>query len=480
MKTTSVKANYILNLANTVSGILFPLITFPYAARVILADGIGQVQFLDSIVGNILLITSIGIPLYAIREVAKVRHDPLLRSKTAIEILLLHASLTVLAYLIIFTIVATVPRIKADAPLFLLLSSSIFFTAIGAQWFYTAIEDFKYITLRSIFVKIVAAAALFIFVKDRNDIMWYAGIIVSASVGNNLFNFIRLRKHVSIRGLKFSELNIRRHFKPSLKIFALNLVISVYVQLDSIMLGFLKNDEVVGYYAVASKLTKMILGIVTALGTVLLPRFTNFLTTGRRDEFIEMGNKAISFTAAMVFPMAAGLILLAHPIIEVFSGPTYGPSAFTLQITAPIIIFTGFSALLGLQMLYPQGKENLVIAASLTGAVINVLINLLLIPQYAQYGAAFASFLAEMAVLVMMILLGRRYLPFQLFSKQNVNYLMGSCIMGIVVYFLASSLEASWLKIVIGIPCGVLTYGLYLLICKDPFIYTVKKMLKLN
>lgn len=477
MKTTSVKTNYILNLANTVSGILFPLITFPYAARIILADGLGRVNFLDSIVGNILLITSIGIPLYAVREVAKVRHDPFLRSKTAIEILLLHASLTVLAYLIIFTIAATVPQIRADAPLFLLLSSSIFFTAIGAQWFYTAIEDFKYITLRAIFIKIVAAAALFLLVKEKNDVLWYGGINVAASVGNNLFNFIRLRKHISMEGLQFNQLNIRRHLKPSLKIFALNLIISIYIQLDSIMLGFLKNTETVGYYAVSSKLTKMILGIVTALGTVLLPRFTNFLSTGRRDEFIEMGNKAISFTAAMVFPMATGLILLAAPIIEVFSGPTYEPSILTLRIIAPVIIFLGFSSLIGLQTLYPQGKENLVIASCAAGAFVNVTANLLLIPQYAQYGAAFASLLAEITVLVTMLCLGRRYLPFQLLSKQNLNYLIGTAIMGIIVYFSAGFLQEPWLKIVVGIPCGVLVYFLYLLACKDHFIFTVKKIL---
>ncbi len=477
MKTLSVKTNYILNLVNTVSGLLFPLITFPYASRILFADGIGEYRFFDSIIGYIILITSLGIPLYAVRELARVRHEPQARSKLAAEIILLHATLTVAAYLIVFIIAVTVTEIRADIPLFLLLSTSIFFTAIGVQWFYTAIEDFKYITVRSILVKTAAAIALFIFVKDRNDLMWYAGINVGASVGNNIFNFIRLRKHISLQDLRFKDLNIKRHIRPSLKLFTLNLVVSIYIQLDTVMLGFISGSSAVGFYTAAGKLTKMSLGIVTALGTVLLPRFSNYLNTGRKAEFIELGNKAISFTAALVFPMTAGLIILAHPIIMLFSGETYLPAVATLQIIAPVTIFIGFSSLIGTQMLYPQGKENLVIAATLSGAVINLIMNLILIPIYEQDGAAVSSFTAELTVVAMVFLLGRKYLPFRFLTKQNLNYITGTVIMGSAVIYLSGFLSQAWLKIVICVPFGVLIYFTYLTIRKDHFIKVVKKMI---
>ncbi|MEG0517904.1 MAG: flippase [Bacteroidales bacterium] len=477
MKTASVKKNYILNLMNTVSGLLFPLITFPYAARILLAEGIGQVQFFDSIIGYILLITSLGIPLYAVRELARVRDNPQMRSKVAAEIIILHTCLTVIAYLIVFIIAATVTKIKADVPLFLLLSTSLFFTAIGVQWFYQAVEDFKYITIRSICIKALAAIALFTLVKEKQDIMWYAGINVAASVGNNLFNFIRLRKYISLQGFHFSQLAITRHLKPSLKLFTLNLIISIYILLDSVMLGFLSGDEAVGYYTAASKLTKMSLGIVTALGSVLLPRFSNYISMGRTTEFIELGNKAISFTAALVFPMAVGLILLANPIILIFSGPSYIPAIYTLQIIAPITIFIGFSSLLGIQILYPLGKENLVIAATLTGAVVNVTLNFFLIPIYAQTGAAIASLTAESAVVIMVIILGRKHLPFHFITRQNFNYLIGTILMGTAVYFISRLQIEAWQKLLIGIPAGVLIYFSYLALCRDHFINVVKKMI---
>lgn len=476
MKTASVKTSYILNLINTVSTLLFPLITFPYVSRILMADGIGHVQFFDSIIGNILLITSLGIPLYAVRELARVRENPTLCSKIATEIILLHVSLTVVAYLAVFLIASTVPEIKADVPLFLLLSTSLLFTAIGVQWFYQAVEDFKYITIRSISIKILAAIALFVFVKTKEDIMWYAGINMSASVGNNVFNFIRLRKHISLKGLRFSELEIQRHLKPSLKVFILNVIISIYIQLDSVMLGFLSGDTAVGCYTAATKLTRMSLGIVTSLGLVLLPRFSNYIKAGRKAEFLELGNKAISFTTALVFPMTVGLIILAPAIIPVFSGDTYLPAITTLQIIAPVTIFIGFSSLFGMQMLYPQGKENLVIASTLTGAITNVVLNFILIPIYAQNGAAIASFFAEFMVLAMVIYLGRKDLPFQFISRQNLNYITGTIIMGVVVWFISTLHMEAWLQLLIGIPAGVLVYFIYLVICRDHFINVVKKM----
>lgn len=473
MKTGSVKANYALNLINTVSGLLFPLITFPYASRVLMAEGIGQVQFFDSIIGYILLVTSLGIPLYAVRELARVRGDLKERSKVATEIILLHAMLTFVAYIIVFIIATTVTKVKADVPLFLLLSSSLLFTAIGVQWFYQAMEDFKYITIRSIAIKALAAVALFVFVKEKDDILWYAAVNTGASVGNNLFNFIRLRKHISLKGLSFGQLQIVRHLRPSLKLFALNMIVSIYILLDSVMLGFLSGEEAVGFYTAANKLTRMSLGIVTSLGAVLLPRFSNYISTGRYDEFKELGGKAISFTAALVFPMTAGLVLLAEPVITVFSGPTYGPSVLTLQILAPVTIFLGFSGLLGMQMLYPQGKETLVMCASGAGALINLIMNLLLIPHFAQWGAAFSSAMSECTVLVVILLLGYRYLPFRFFTKQNMVYLAGTALMSAAVLCVRMLDLQPFAELAVSMVTGVAVYALFLIICKDHFVQVV-------
>lgn len=473
----SIKKNYIYNLINTVSGILFPLITFPYVSRILLADGIGQVQFFDSIISYISLVTSLGIPLYAVRELARVRDDVQARNKMAIEIIILHSALTLLGYIIVFTMAVTVHKIQADVPLFLLLSASLFFNAIGVGWFYAAVEDFKYITVRSLLVRVCAVVALFILVKTREDLLYYAAIQVSATVGNNIFNFIRLRKYISWNTSCFSGLQFKKHLRVSLRLFVLNLIISLYVILDSVMLGFLKNEAAVGYYAGAMRMTKIVLGIVTSLGVVLLPRFSNLISTGRRGEFIGLGNKAVSFTLAMVLPMTVGLILLARPVILLFCGGSYEPSVLTLQILAPIIIFIGFSSLLGMQVLYPLGFEKLVIKATLLGAILNITLNLILIPRYSQYGAAVATFVAEFAVMLAVLMSGKKHLPFRFLNRQNREYVVATILMTAVLLPLNFCGFSMWQSIVLCPLLGCVVYFGYLALRRDPFYLTVRKII---
>lgn len=473
----SIKNNFLLNLSTTITGLLFPLITFPYASRILMADGIGQVQFFQSIIDYVSLCTALGIPLYAVREIARIRDNKELRSRTTIEILLLHAILTLVGYIVVFILAKTVAKIEIDASLFFLLSTILFFNTIGVAWFYQAIEDFKYITLRSLFVRILSLVALFIFVKTKQDLFYYAGILVIGTVGNNIFNFFRLRKYIKLSKGEFKRLNLLRHLIPALKIFILNLVISIYVNLDSVMLGFLKNEESVGYYAAATRLTKAILGIVSSLGAVLLPRFSNMITNGQKEEFQLLANKAASFTIALSLPMSVGLIFMAAPIIHIFCGNGFEPSILTLKLVAPIVLFIGLSGIIGMQILYPQGREKYVIISTMVGACINLLINYLLIPQYGQYGAALGTVIAEFMVTVIMILLGRKYLPINILSKQNLHYLIGSIVISILLAFLFVFPLHEVNYLLIGILLSVIVYYAYLLMIKDTLALQLKKLL---
>ncbi|MCM0236758.1 flippase [Bacteroides fragilis] len=473
----SIKNNFLLNLSTTITGLLFPLITFPYASRILMADGIGQVQFFQSIIDYVSLCTALGIPLYAVREIARIRDNKELRSRTTIEILLLHAILTLVGYIVVFILAETVAKIEIDASLFFLLSTTLFFNTIGVAWFYQAIEDFKYITLRSLFVRILSLVALFIFVRTKQDLFYYAGILVIGTVGNNIFNFFRLRKYIKLSKGEFKRLNLLRHLIPALKIFILNLVISIYVNLDSVMLGFLKNEESVGYYAAATRLTKAILGIVSSLGAVLLPRFSNMITNGQKEEFQLLANKAVSFTIALSLPMSVGLIFMAAPIMHIFCGNGFEPSILTLKLVAPIVLFIGLSGIIGMQILYPQGREKYVIISTMVGACINLLINYLLIPQYGQYGAAVGTVIAEFMVTVIMILLGRNYLPINILSKQNLHYLIGSVVISILLAFLLAFPLHEINYLLIGILLSVIVYYAYLLMIKDTLALQLKNLI---
>lgn len=425
----SVKVNFAYNLINSVVGLLFPIITFPYVTRVIMADGIGKVNFLNAIISYIALFSAIGIPIYAVREIAKVRDDIKKRNQTTTEILLLHLLLTIIGYIVVFVLSLTINRIHQDIWLFLLLSVQLLLTAIGVLWFYQAIEDFKYITIRSLCMRLVVLVALFVFVKSKEDLYHYAAISILAEVGNNLINFIHLRKYFRFSDIKWGELNIKRHIKPSLRIFVLNIITSIYVNLDSVMLGFLSSDAAVGFYTAAVRITKATLGVIGTLGNVLLPRLSNYIASGAIKEFETTANKAMNIIVTTTVPMAIGLVFIAPQLIRVFCGTGFDPSILTLQLISPIIIFIGLSNMAGLQILYPQGKENLVIKATLVGAIVNLILNFALIPFFAQYGAAVATSFAEFSVTTTMFIIGKKFISYKIVNNKNLKILFFSLIM---------------------------------------------------
>ena len=433
-----------------------------------MADGIGHINFFSSIISYISLFTSLGIPMYAIRETARVRDNQRELSKTTTEILILHACLTILGYIAVFIIAFTVPKVMVDIPLFLLLSISIFLTAIGCEWFYQGVEDFKYITIRAIAIRSICVVLLFLLVHSKDDLMYYAIYTVVGSVGNNILNFVRLRKYVKLSFVSFMELNPSRHIKPALKIFVFNLVISIYVNLDTVMLGFLKDATCVGYYTGASRLTKMLLGIVSSLSTVMIPRLSNLIQNGEMDEFNRLSQKAFDFVFALSLPLFLGLIVTAPILIKLFCGPSYDPAITTLEILSPILLFIALSGVLGIQILYPQGKENIVVKCTIFGAITNFTLNLILIPLMANNGAAIATCVAEFMVTFVMIFIGRKFLPIEYSIKRYSNYIIGSALMFCVIQVIKSIPNLPMLiHFILIVVFGITTYCGYLYMKRD-------------
>ena len=365
----SVKVNYILNLINTGTQMLFPLITFPYVCRVIEADGIGQINFFQSIISYISLFTCLGIPMYAIREIARDRSDVVQMNRTAMEILLLHSMLTLVGYAIVAILCLTVPQIQVNIPLFLILSLTIFFTAIGCEWFYQGIEDFKYITIRGLIIKTVSVVLLFIFVKSKTDLLYYGCYTVFGVLGGNIFNFFRLRKYIHRENIIFSELHIKRHIKPVLKVFSFSVVTSIYLQLNTVLLGFLKNALAVGYFAAATKVMQMLLTMSACLGSVMMPRASHLIAENKEDEFNRLIQKSYDFTLAIALPMTIGLIFCAPSLITALCGVKFEHSILPSQIIAPIILMVAISNVFGIQVLFPKGKINIVTLCCGIGAV---------------------------------------------------------------------------------------------------------------
>ena len=474
----SVKVNYILNLINTGTQMLFPLITFPYVCRVIEADGIGQINFFQSIISYISLFTCLGIPMYAIREIARNRSDVVQMNRTAMEILLLHSMLTLVGYAIVAILCLTVPQIQVNIPLFLILSLTIFFTAIGCEWFYQGIEDFKYITIRGLIIKTVSVVLLFIFVKSKTDLLYYGCYTVFGVLGGNIFNFFRLRKYIHRENIIFSELHIKRHIKPVLKVFSFSVVTSIYLQLNTVLLGFLKNALAVGYFAAATKVMQMLLTMSACLGSVMMPRASHLIAENKEDEFNRLIQKSYDFTLAIALPMTIGLIFCAPSLITALCGVKFEHSILPSQIIAPIILMVAISNVFGIQVLFPKGKINIVTLSCGIGAVADLILNLCLIPFFSYIGTSIAYLGAEVATTVSMYFIGRKYIPIIYFKKSHLTYALGCIVMAFALYGL-SLLQLPTLTILLlqGC-CGVLAYFIILCICKDEMLVQILSKIK--
>ena len=474
----SVKVNYILNLINTGTQMLFPLITFPYVCRVIEADGIGQINFFQSIISYISLFTCLGIPMYAIREIARDRSDVVQMNRTAMEILLLHSMLTLVGYAIVAILCLTVPQIQVNIPLFLILSLTIFFTAIGCEWFYQGIEDFKYITIRGLIIKTVSVVLLFIFVKSKTDLLYYGCYTVFGVLGGNIFNFFRLRKYIHRENIIFSELHIKRHIKPVLKVFSFSVVTSIYLQLNTVLLGFLKNALAVGYFAAATKVMQMLLMMSSCLGSVMMPRASHLIAENKEDEFNRLIQKSYDFTLAIALPMTIGLIFCAPSLITALCGVKFEHSILPSQIIAPIILMVAISNVFGIQVLFPKGKINIVTLCCGIGAVADLILNLCLIPFFSYIGTSIAYLGAEVATTVSMYFIGRKYIPIIYFKKSHLTYALGCIVMAFALYGI-SLLQLPTLTILLlqGC-CGVLAYFIILCICKDEMLVQILSKIK--
>lgn len=480
----SLKTNIVLNFINTLTGIIFPVITFPYASRILQPEGIGTINFLQSIVNYIILLTSIGIPMYAVREVARYRDDIEKRNRTTVEILLLSLLLCVPGYLFVWLMDAYIPQIGKQTEVFYILSIAILFTSLGINWFYQAIEDFKFITIRAIIFRIVCLALLFLCVHTPEDLAAYAWILVGSTVGNNFINFIHLRKFILFRQIKWKRLQLKQHLKPALHIFILNIVISLYTNLNTIMLGFMQDETAVGYYTAGNKISHIALTVIASLGVVMLPRCANLVETERMKEFASVTKKAYLLVWGFSLPCLCGLILLASPIIDIFCGVEFMNATSVLQWTAPIILFIGLTNVIGIQILYPLGKENIVIWSTIGGAVLNMLLNFWLIPAYSYTGAGISTFCAELIVLMIQFIGGRKYIPFSFFERSLWKYLCATLIMGLAVYITTIFLTTGPLvSFTASTLAGIFTYAIMLWLLHDNLLneiisYVIQKKLR--
>ena len=401
VKIRSVKFNAIMNTILTLSSFIFPLITFPYVSRILQPEGTGAVSFANSIVTYFTMIASLGVPTYGIRACSKVRDNKEELSRTVQEILIINLVLTVLVYIAYFWAVLNVDKMHDESTLYMIMSLNILFNVFGVEWLYKGLEQYSYITVRSIAFKVLSLILMFLMVHQKSDYVLYGAITVIAGTGSNIFNLINLRKYIYLYPVKYY--NFKRHLKPILVFFAMSVATTIYTNLDNVMLGFMTNEIQVGYYDAAVKIKNILVSFVTSLGPVLLPRAAYYVESGQMGEFKRIIRKAYHFVWILGIPVMLYFIIMAKESIFLLSGESYVGSIVPMQIITPTVVLIGLSNVLGIQILLPLGKEHLVFTSEVAGAVIDLIINAILIPKWGAAGAAFGTLVAELTVLLVQV-----------------------------------------------------------------------------
>lgn len=475
-KNNSVFRNFIMNIILTMSSFIFPLIAFPYVSRILLPVGTGKVSFATSVVNYFLLIAQLGIPTYGIRACAKVRDNKKELNKTVQEILLISIIMCIISYVLFFGAIMFVPKFAEERKLLIATSTMILFTTIGVEWFFKALEMYSYITWRSIIFKVIALVAMLLLVKKQDDYIIYGAISIFASSASNVLNFIYLHKLVDLK-VRF-KLDIPKHMKPILVFFAMSCATTIYLNLDTIMLGFMKTDADVGYYNAAVKIKNMLVSIVTSLGTVLLPRVTYYLEKGEKEKFENLAIKAIQFVMFISLPMLVYFIVFARQGVLLLSGNEYENAILPMQIMMPTLFFIGLTNIMGIQILVPKGREDKVLISVIAGAIVDLILNAILIPKYAAAGAAFGTMVAEVVVFIVQYLIDKELFRILFHCTNPFKFILATGI-GVVASVWVLKMNFNYFVcLVLGAICfgGVYLVSLFLL--KESFLEEIKKIVK--
>lgn len=462
-----------MNAIMTMSSLVFPLITFPYVSRILLPEGTGKVSFATSVISYFAMFAQLGIPTYGIRACAIVRDDKEKLSRTVHELFFINAITSVISYIALFLAILSVPRLFQEKKLLFIISCTIFFNMIGMEWLYKALEKYTYIAIRSILFKLVALVGMFFLVQKQEDYIYYGAITIFAASASSIFNMLHVHNYIIIKNLK--PYNIKRHFKAVAIFFAMSCATTIYTNLDTVMLGFMKSDMYVGYYNAAVKIKMILVSIVTSLGTVLLPRVSYYVENGLWDEFYRIGSKAINFVMLIAISLCSYFMLFAEESIYFLSGEAYSGAIIPMQIIMPTLILIGLTNVMGIQMLVPMGKEKYVLYSEIAGAGVDLFLNALLIPQYAAAGAALGTLAAE-AVVFGVQLYFLRDIVIDCYRQIHYGVLLGAILICTVFSYWIKFLE--WnvffsLATSAGLFFG--TYVLFLYIMKEPLVIEIKK-----
>lgn len=467
MQEKSIGKNAILNGIKTLTSLIFPLLTFPYISRILQVENIGKYNFANSIVNYFVLIAGLGISTYAIREGAHLRDNRIRLSAFVSEVFSINIISTVLAYIILLTCIIFISKIHSEYVLIIILSFRVIFTTLGMEWVFSIYEEYSYITIRGIIFQVIYTVAVFVFVKRSEDLMLYGAITLLSTTAPNICNIFFLKKYCNVK--LTPHLNLRKHLVPILLIFSSSVTTTIYVNSDITMLGFLTTDLHVGLYSVSAKIYNIVKQLLAAIIIVSIPRMA--LLWGKQEylQFKKLAGNIFSTLLTLIIPIVIGIYFLSENIVSVIAGNEYSEANNSLKILSIALIFSVFSWFFTSCILIPCKKEKQVLLATSVAAILNILLNIVLIPKLYEDAAAVTTVIAEGISLLICVYHSNKIIQVKIVFRDMMSVALGCTIMALIISYLQTIVSGFVGIIIITLVAGT-TYILILWIMHNTVI----------
>lgn len=459
----SLGKNFLYNLTYQLLLLLLPLVTTPYISRVLGAGNVGIYTYTYTVANYFMLFAMLGVKNYGNRSIAAVRDDPERLRKTFWEIYGLQLICSAVVLAVYFGFVALFEA--ENRLIFLLQGLYVISGVLDISWLFTGLENFKITVSRSIVIKLLSLAAIFLFVRSADDLPIYTLIMALSTLLSQSYLWFYLRRYV--KRFRPTLAGMFGHLRAELVLFVPVIAVSLYKMMDKIMLKQMSSYEQVGFYEGSDRILGIPLGVITALGTVMLPRMSNLAAKANTEKSMRYIRNSLSFAMFLAVGMMFGISAIADDFVPLFLGDEYMPTAALLQVMAPTVLFIAWANVIRTQYLIPNQRDRSYIISVLLGAVVNIAVNLLLIPRMEAMGAVIGTVCAEAAVCISQTVMVRRQLDIRRYLIDTLPFLLPGAVMflliGAVRTLFANSVSviAVGAEILIGGAVYVLLAGLY-------------------
>lgn len=474
MKNNSIAKNAFFKLLLNLFNVIVPIIIGPYVARKLGSDLLGTVNFAQSINGYFYIFASFGIYNYGLREISRKRENEkeVRQTFTSLFIFTIITNTVIgIGYLIFVNIKYGGQDVATAA---IILSGIFLFNIFYTEWVNEGLENYDFISIKTICVRIAYLILLFIMVREAKDWKNYVFLLVFSIAANNVLSFIHIKRRIKF---DFSNIELRKHIKPMFFVVILSNANILYTQLDRIMLGEFVSKSSVSYYVMAQNVVTIVNSIALTIITVSLPRLSNYLSNNREEEYLYLVNKLGKYLFYFLFPMSIGISVLGKEIMPFYGGNDYIDAGPVLVVFGIYMITMGYEYILSNQILYLKKKETIQVRLLFIGGIINLVLNYILIKLgiFNAQNSVITTMIANCIFFTMEYIYVRKImkLKINLFSLDKLKYLLISLVFIPITMMIRHLVSNYILIIIVGILVNSIYYFGFLLITKDKLTFEV-------